>query len=376
MKILIACDSFKGSLSSKRIIEIFKECAEKADFDAEIIGVQIADGGEGTLDAILSQGEYKTTEIECKNPLFEKIQAKYIYSDDTAVIEMATASGLTLIKYADGNAMKTTTYGTGELISDAVKRGAKHIYICIGGSATNDGGIGALAALGFKFLDRDGNILSPTGENLIKIAAVDKNHALNLDGIKLTVVADVKNPLIGKNGATYVYGKQKGAIGEFADMLEKGMKNYADITEKATGIRLHDRKSAGAAGGLGGGLIAYLGAEVESGIDCVLKIIGFDETLKNADAVITGEGNLDSQSLNGKAVFGVCKAAERIGVPVYIMAGGSEIDSESCAAIGIKGIATLIEDAESLDDAIKNAEYHGVNTAEKLLRIIAEDLKV
>lgn len=373
MKILVACDSFKGSLSSREIIGILKDTAEAMTYETEVTGVEIADGGEGTIAAVLATGNYKAVSVRCMNPLFEPISAAYAVSENAAIIEMAAASGLTLIPYKDGNALYTTTYGTGELIADAVQRGIKHIYISIGGSATNDGGIGALTALGFAFLDVNGEKLKPIGENLCKIARVDRSEVMNLDGVKFTVMADVENPLIGENGATHVYGKQKGAVGEIADKLESGMKHYADITEKTTGIRLHDRKSAGAAGGLGGGLIAYMGAEVKSGIESVLQLLRFDSLLKHADVVITGEGRIDSQSKNGKAVCGICKAAKKYAVPVYAVAGSSALSENEYAAMGINKVFTLLDQAASVEDSMKNAKVYMKTTAEKMLKYIQSD---
>ena len=194
--ILVCSDSFKGSLSSKDIIDIY-EVESKNEENVKITGVEIADGGEGTLDAISKFGKYEWKEIECFNPLFEKITAKYLLSQDVAIIEMAQASGITLIPYKDGNAAKTTTFGTGELILDAIRNGAKHIFITVGGSATNDGGIGALNALGYEFLNKERNDLEPIGESLIKIKDTDTSKAINTNGIKFTVVADVENKLLG-----------------------------------------------------------------------------------------------------------------------------------------------------------------------------------
>lgn len=375
MNILVACDSFKGSLSSAEIIRILKETAEKTLNDVTVTGVQIADGGEGTLAALLACGKYKTVTVRCKNPFFKEITACYAIGETDAVIEMAAASGLTLIPYKDGNALYTTTYGTGELIRDAVCRGAKHIYICVGGSATNDGGIGALSALGFRFLDKNGETLNPTGESLSRITAVNFENVINTDGIRFTVVADVENPLLGENGATYVYGKQKGAVRHMADILEEGMKNYADITEQATGIRLHDLKSAGAAGGLGGGLTAYLKADVQSGIETVLRLTNFDSMVKNADAVITGEGKLDNQSLCGKAVSGVCKAAKKYNRPVYAVAGRCELTESELKELGIKNTVTLLAFAPSVKDSIDNAAVYMQTAAKKILKNIIEKQK-
>ena len=368
--ILVCSDSFKGSLSSKDIIDIYKVESTNEE-NVKITGVEIADGGEGTLDAISKFGKYEWKEIECFNPLFEKITAKYLLSQDVAIIEMAQASGITLIPYKDGNAAKTTTFGTGELILDAIRNGAKHIFITVGGSATNDGGIGALSALGYEFLDKEGNALEPIGESLIKIKDIDTSKAINTNGIKFTVVADVENKLLGEKGATYVYGPQKGAIGDVKEQLEEGMKNYNFVVTKVLGIDMSILEHGGAAGGLAAGLMAFLNANVQSGIETILDLIDFDTLLNNADAVITGEGCLDEQSLQGKVVCGVTKRCLKKSVPVYVMAGITKIQGED----GIKRIKTLREYARDSEDSILNAKIYARIVAKELLKEIVEDIK-
>ena len=368
--ILVCSDSFKGSLSSKDIIDIY-EVESKNEENVKITGVEIADGGEGTLDAISKFGKYEWKEIECFNPLFEKITAKYLLSQDVAIIEMAQASGITLIPYKDGNAAKTTTFGTGELILDAIRNGAKHIFITVGGSATNDGGIGALNALGYEFLDKEGNALEPIGESLIKIKDIDTSKAINTNGIKFTVVADVENKLLGKKGATYVYGPQKGAVGDVKKQLEEGMKKYNSVVKKVLGTDMSTLEHGGAAGGLAAGLMAFLNANVQSGIETILDLIDFDTLLNNADAVITGEGCLDEQSLQGKVVCGVTKRCIKKKVPVYVMAGITKIQG----ADGIKRIKTLREYARDSEDSILNAKIYARIVAKELLKEIVEDIK-
>lgn len=369
-KVLVASDSFKGTLSSQKIAEIFECVAKRKKFDIKICPAAIADGGEGTLEAILSCGKFEKIEIECANPFFEKIKTYYAIDGDVAIVETAQASGLTLIPYKDGNALYTTTYGTGELVFDAINRGAKKIFLCLGGSATNDGGVGALSALGFSFFDASGKKVKPVGENLGKIASIDTSCACKYKDIEFTLVSDVDNPLVGEEGATRFFGKQKGAIGSAADILENGMMNFARLTEQTTGVRLNDRKCAGAAGGLGGGFIAYLGAKDRSGIDCVLDLVDFDKELAQADAVVTGEGRLDRQSLHGKAVFGVCKRAKKAGRDVYAIAGQTTLADDELLACGIKHVETLLAYAKDAKDSMDNASIYAEKAAEKLLEII------
>lgn len=370
--VLVACDSFKGTLTSEQIADVFQDIANSNNIDVKIKKTQIADGGEGTLSAVLSSGRFKRRDCDCMNPLFKPIRASYAACGDTAVVECAEASGITLIEYKDDNALYTTTFGTGEQIAHAIENGATHVYVCLGGSATNDGGIGALAALGFDFLDKNGNKILPIGKNLINIASVNTDKTENLNGVDFTLVCDVDNPLVGDEGATRFYGKQKGAIGESAALLEKGMTNFADITQKTVGVRLHDMKSAGAAGGLAGGLIAYLGARTQSGIECVLDLIGFDDLLDGVDVVVTGEGRIDEQSLHGKAVAGVCKRAQKKGIPVYAIAGYTDMSKDMLSQFGIAHVETLLEHSSSVQDSMAHAKEKAGEAALALLKMIAE----
>lgn len=366
MKIVIASDSFKGSLSSKRIGEIFATTAKEVSEEIEIIPIEIADGGEGTLDAVVDSGKFSYAYADSCNPLFEKITVSYGVCGKTAFVEMAKSSGLTLIPYKEGNALKTTTYGTGQTIAEAVRKGAEEVIVSVGGSATNDGGIGALSALGCKFFDCDGKEILPVGENLIKIKSVDTKNISKFGNIKFKVLTDVDNPLLGEFGATKFYGKQKGASGKNAEILEEGMINFAMVTEKATGVILDDMKGAGAAGGLAGGLVAYLGAEIKSGIETVLDVIGFEEKLNGATAVITGEGRIDDQSTHGKAISGVCGRAKKYGLPVYATVGCSRISKINADALGLREIYELSELAVDLEDSIRNAE--------KYVKIVAKNM--
>lgn len=367
MKIVIASDSFKGSLSSKRIGEIFVAMAREVSEEIKIIPVEIADGGEGTLDTLVDSGKFFYAYADSSNPLFEKITVQYGVSGKTAFVEMAKSSGLTLIPYKEGNALKTTTYGTGQTIAEAIRNGAEEVIVSVGGSATNDGGIGALSAIGCKFFDGEGKEIVPIGENLIKIKNVDIKNLSNFSNIKFRVLTDVDNPLLGEFGATKFYGKQKGATAKNIEILEEGMCNFAMVTEKVTGVVLEDVKGAGAAGGLAGGLAAYLGAEIKSGIETVLDIIGFEEILSGVTAVITGEGRIDDQSTHGKAISGICERAKKFGLPVYATVGCSNISKINADALGLQGIYELSALAVDVEDSICNAEKYLKIVARKLL---------
>lgn len=377
INVLIASDSFKGSLSSLELANVFSECAKGLSGAVNVHAVAIADGGEGTLEALASSGDFHTVSVVCRDPLFRDVTANYVMDDGgRAIIEMAQASGLTLIPYEDGNAGLTTTFGTGQLIADALVKGAKQIFVSAGGSATNDGGMGALAALGYAFLDEDGRQVIPIGYNLERVASIETTHALDTSRVSFTILADVDNPLVGERGATRFYGRQKGAVGEIMDNLERGMQSYADVVERETGVRLHDMPHAGAAGGLAGGLIALLGAKVMSGIDAVLSLVDFADKLKNTDVVVTGEGRLDFQSAHGKAVSGVCREAHARDIPVYAIAGCSELSPEDAKLLDLKAIKTLREVATSSEDSIRNAASHAKTVAKLLLQeIVAREAK-
>ncbi len=291
MKIVFASDSFKGSLSSGKICEILERTSNKIFPNAETQGVWVADGGEGTLDAVLKERKGEKVTVAVHNPLFERTEA---------LIEMASASGLTLIEKDKRNPLKTTSFGTGELIRDAIDRGCKKIILAIGGSATNDGGMGAMSALGFKFLDRFGNVLRGTGEELEKTAKIEISQGKKLiEGVEFQVMCDVTNPLLGENGSSYVFAPQKGADSQCVKKLERGMEIYSHAVKEAVGKDFSQKPGAGAAGGMGFALMAFLGAQIKSGIDTVLDLIDFDEKIKSASLVITGEGRMDGQSVCG-----------------------------------------------------------------------------
>lgn len=370
MKILIAPDSFKGSLTSRQAGKIIAKAANKILGRCEIKSVQIADGGEGTLSAIAEsgQGRIKYAGVKnIKNPLFDDITARYgIIGKETAFIEMAAASGLTLIPYKNGNAMNTSSYGTGQLISDALKKGARKIYVAIGGSTTNDGGIGMMAALGVKFLDENNKILKPVGRNLGKIKKID------IDGVdplikksKFIGLCDVNNPLTGPNGATFIFGPQKGANGKYKLELEKGMVNYANLLSKMFKININSIKGSGAAGGLGAALVTFLNAELKSGIETIFEIIDFEGLLKNADLVITGEGRIDAQSANGKALAGIGRIAKKHKIPVLALAGSLGAGHEKLYKIGVTAMESALCELIPEDSIIKNAAVFLQKAAER-----------
>lgn len=375
VKFVFASDSFKGSLTSKRINELLYECAKKVFSNAELICLPISDGGEGAVDTIveMKNGSYQTVTVS--NPLFKKVEAKYGVIGDTAVISMSEASGLTLIEEKKRNPLKTTTYGTGELILDAVNKGYKKITITIGGSATNDGGMGALTALGAKFILDDGETAKGVGEELEKVKNVDFSGLEKFKDIDFTVLCDVTNPLTGEKGATKVFAKQKGATEEIIERLEKGMINYEKVVFDALNTKKTEIVGGGAAGGLGFALKVGLNAKMVSGINYVLDLAEFDKNIKKATAIITGEGRIDSQSIDGKVISGILGRAKKQGVPVFAIVGSVGDGAEKAYDEGISGIYSIIDRPSSLENILEDSENLYRKTALSLFYTIKSLIK-
>lgn len=327
MNITLAFDSFKGSLTSREVADTFETALHSYLPHCNIHKVCIADGGEGTVDALVEnlRGEY--IEIPVCDPLGRTVTARYgiIEKSRTAVIEMAAASGLTLLQPHEYNPLKTSTYGTGEMIAHALRNGYCNFLIGIGGSATNDGGVGMLSALGYRFLDKEGNILPCCGEILSKIAHIDSSQAMpQLQQATFTVACDVTNPLYGPNGAAYIFAPQKGADGKMVELLDKGLRNYARVINSYNGCNIDTVPGGGAAGGLGAGFMAILNARLVRGIEMVLDAIEFDRMIADSTWVITGEGCIDRQTLMGKAPTGILHRAIRQGIKTIAIGGKVE----------------------------------------------------
>jgi len=322
-KFVLIPDSFKGTLSSSKVCDIISECVLGKYPDAEIIKIPVADGGEGSVDAFLEAVGGEKVFTECAGPYFERMQGFYGLIDDSkcAVVEMAACAGLPLVG-SRKNPLLTTTYGVGELIADALKRGVGKMIVGLGGSATNDGGCGCAAALGVRFFDESGNDFVPVGGTLEKIRRIDLS---GLDprwkGVELITMCDIDNPLYTEEGAAYVFGPQKGASPEQVKLLDRGLRNLALVAERDLGFKEWDFPGAGAAGGMGFGMKMFLSSRIQMGIETVLNTVRFDEIIPGSDYVITGEGRLDSQSLRGKVVIGVSRRAVKKGVPVIAVVG-------------------------------------------------------
>ena len=337
-KCVVVSDSFKGTVSSREICAIAQRVIPRHFPACEVVCIPVADGGEGTVDCFIQAMGAQRVEVTVTNALGEKSAAAYARLDELAIIEMAAAAGLPQVgaRRCPGTA---TTYGVGELIVHAVGSGCKRILLGLGGSATNDGGCGCAAALGVGFLDADGQSFIPVGDTLGRIGRIDtaKAEAL-LHGVKLTIMCDVTNPLYGPTGAAYVFAPQKGADAEKVKRLDAGLRHFGDVIRSQLGIDVSAMPGAGAAGGMGAGCVALLGGIIQSGIDAVLDVTGFDRQLEGADLVITGEGRIDSQSADGKVISGVARRTRTKGIPLIAIAGGIADSAGAVYDIGVSAM--------------------------------------
>ncbi len=375
MKVLIAIDSFKGSLSSLKASEAITKGIKEVDPNMETVALPLADGGEGTVEALVAatNGSIITTTVT--GPLGGSVEANYgiLGNQNTAVIEVAEACGLPLVPISHRNPAITTTYGVGELISDAVNKGCRDFIIGLGGSATNDAGVGMLQALGYRFLDEDYQEIGYGGIELMKLRHIDSSKVRpDLKESSFRIACDVHNPLYGPNGAAYVFGPQKGASSEMVEELDQGLKHFAAIVHKETGINFQHIAGAGAAGGLGAAFAGFLNSNMQSGIDLVLQVIRLAEQLKDVDLVITGEGKLDGQTSMGKAPVGVAAKASEQGIPVIALAGGTTKEAEVLNTLGVTSYFSIVNGPVSLEEAMRpeNAYYNLKTSASQLLRLI------
>ena len=367
-KVVVASDSFKGCLTSIQVADAVEKGIHVHWPDCQVTKLAVADGGEGTIEALLTTMGGSIVKVKVQDPLGRTIEAEYaILKDGTAVIEMSKASGLTLLHLSERNPLHTSTCGTGQLIADALHKGCRKFLIGIGGSATNDAGTGMLEALGYRFLDAEGNVLKGVGLSLEAIMTIDTSAAIpELKSAEFIVACDVESPFHGPKGAAHVYAPQKGASPEMVDFLDNGLKHFADILKSTTGKDISDMPGAGAAGGLGGAFKAFLNAELRKGADMVLDAIGFDEIIRDADLVITGEGKIDSQTLNGKLPSAVAQRASARNIPVMAICGRTEVESLPCFA----SICPVTPQEMSLEQAMQ-PDIAMENIKERLVRDIA-----
>lgn len=355
MKILIAVDSYKGSLTSLEAGQAIQAGIQNVSATHKTEVIPITDGGEGILSVMLHTLGGKVQTIPVHNPCMELIEAEYGISTDgkTAFIEMANASGLPLLQDFQRNPMETTTYGTGELIRDALEKGCKEFIIGIGGSATNDAGTGMLQALGYRFLDKDGNPLEQGGKILGNIVHIcTQNVHKGLKNAHFIVACDVNNPFYGPNGAAHIFAHQKGANDSMIEELDRGMRSFANVIHQTTGKDISHVPGSGAAGGMGGGLLAFLNAELKSGAELILDLCRFEEKATNADLILTGEGRIDRQSLMGKIPGKILEIGKQKGIPVIAIAGCVE-DKDSLLEAGFQGVYETKPDFMLLEEAMK-----------------------
>lgn len=354
MKLLVAFDSFKGSLTSLEAAEAFGEGWLSVEPTAEITKIAIADGGEGTLGALIETMGGEWYEAEASDPIGRPIVVRYGVGSGRAIIESATTSGLTLLSNEERNPLNTTTYGLGEVIRSALDSGHRDFIITLGGSATNDGGAGMLQALGYRFYDSYGNELSGGGKILDKIAKIDCQGAHRALGeSRFTIASDVDNPLLGDQGATRIYSQQKGADSAMVELLERGMVNYTEQAQKTLNKDFSNVKGAGAAGGLGYALLAFMGATMRSGIDIVIEATGLRERAKASDIIITGEGRLDRQTTMGKAPGGILRIAQELCKPV-IAVGGTIAHCKELDNSAFEALYAITPEGMSLDEAMQS----------------------
>ncbi len=375
MKVIIAPDSFKGSVSAIEVAKSIQEGVLSVDSIAKTVIMPVADGGEGTIEAIATCVETDIHEVAVCGPMGEPAKAYFATVDGgkTAIVEMAQASGLPMVPQEERNPLVSTTYGTGELMKAALDLGCEKMIIGIGGSATNDGGAGALMALGAVLKDAEGNSLGLGGGALSRLAEIDlTGFDKRIFDIEMVVACDVTNPLTGPNGASAVYGPQKGATPEMVNELDAALENFAQVSKESLGEDFSVCPGAGAAGGLGFALLAFCKAKFAAGIDIVLDVCGFEKELQDADLVITGEGRIDGQSVQGKVLYGIGMRAKEKNVPVIAIGGGVREDSEALLDCGISAMFSIANGPMTLDYAMKNGATLIKQVTKNVMRVFVK----
>lgn len=372
MNILIAPDSFKESLSATEVCQFIESGIKKTLFNTNITSIPLSDGGEGFVQSIIDSTNGCLIKVKAHDPLMRPIDAEYgiLGDNETAIIEITKVSGLELLSSKEKNPWITTTYGTGELIRDALNKDCKKLIIGIGGSATNDGGAGMIEALGGKLLTTDGKQIGKGGGALQQLATIDLTNLDNrLSECQVIIACDVTNPLLGKNGASFVFAGQKGANSEMIKLLEENLSHYANIIQQEIGKDISDIPGTGAAGGLGAGLMAFLNAELKPGFDIIRDILNLDNYIKQADLIFIAEGKVDFQTQFGKTPFGVAQVAKKYNKPVICLAGSIGEGAEVLYNKGISSIFSIINKPMLLDEAIANASLLLEETAERVMRL-------
>ena len=369
-KCVVISDSFKGTLSSLEICQIAHSAISEIFPTCDVIGIPVADGGEGTVDCFREALGAEVVTIPVQGPFGEIVQAGYARKGNLAVVEMAAAAGLPLVGDR-GDPSGTTTYGVGQLIRHAVENGCTEILLGIGGSATNDGGCGCAAALGTRFYDASGTEFVPVGKTLDKIAAFDNTGTRAfLAEVRVTVMCDVENPLYGPAGAAYVFAPQKGADADMVQMLDGQLRALDKLFCRELGRSFAELAGAGAAGGLGAGCMAFLGAELKSGIEAVLDTVKFDRQAEGADLVITGEGRIDSQSVHGKVISGVAKRTQEKGIPLIALVGGIDESADGAYDLGVTAIFSINREAKAFSESAPHSAENYRRTLRDICRLL------
>ncbi|WP_373482517.1 glycerate kinase [Acetobacterium sp.] len=373
MRIVIAPDSFKGSLSATEVCDIVEGAILKIMPTAEIVKIPISDGGEGLVEVLVRHQTGEIIKIKTKDPLFREITAAYgILNGGVAVIEMSSASGLPLLAAEERNPLKTSTYGTGEMIADAINRGCRKIILGLGGSATNDGGLGVANALGVRFYDQNMELLAPVGENLSRVMTIDTSQVEPLlQEVEIIIACDVENVLCGDQGAAAIYGPQKGADSQMVAFLDQGLNTFGQLLEKKTAMKLVMLKGIGAAGGMALPLVALFKGQLKSGLDIVLDQIAFDAAIGGADMIITGEGKTDAQSVMGKVISGVGKRGKKQNIPVVVISGALDDGYEAIYNCGVVAAFAIFSNDRGLAWHMENAPHLLEQTICNLFRFLA-----
>ncbi|RBM62585.1 glycerate kinase [Vibrio paracholerae] len=372
MKVVIAPDSFKESLTAKQVCDAIQAGLARVWHDAKFVAIPVADGGEGTVQSLVDATQGRLVEVKVMGPQGKRVEAFYgmLGDNQTAVIEMAAASGLHHVPLVQRDPKLTTSFGTGELIRHALDQGVTKLIIGLGGSATNDGGVGMLAALGARFTNADGDPIQLTGGGLRELTHIDlQDFDPRLQNCDILVACDVNNPLCGDKGASAVFGPQKGATPEDIQLLDGALRQFGLLTAKVTGKMVLESAGAGAAGGMGAALLAYTEARVRPGIEIVLETVQLAHQVSDADLVITGEGRIDSQTVHGKTPMGVAKVAKRFDVPVLALCGCTGDNYQAVYQCGIDAVFAAVPRAMSLEDALKESDFNLADLAENVARL-------
>lgn len=372
MKVVIAPDSFKESLTAKQVCDAIQAGLARVWHDAKFVAIPVADGGEGTVQSLVDATQGRLVEVKVMGPQGKRVEAFYgiLGDNQTAVIEMAAASGLHHVPVAQRDPKLTTSFGTGELIRHALDQGVTKLIIGLGGSATSDGGVGMLAALGARFTNADGDPIQLTGGGLRELTHINlQDFDPRLQHCDILVACDVNNPLCGDKGASAVFGPQKGATPEDVQLLDGALRQFGLLTEKVTGKMVLESAGAGAAGGMGAALLAYTQARLRPGIEIVLETVQLAYQVSDADLVITGEGRIDSQTVHGKTPMGVAKVAKRFDVPVLALCGCTGDNYQAVYQCGIDAVFAAVPRAMSLEDALKESDFNLADLAENVARL-------